>query len=257
MTKPIVLYDQHHERVGETYPRRAKQLVKSGRASWLIDGQSLQINTEYNPYPPNKEDVIEMSEAIYQNNGTIVEEPGHLHKEEPSELLLYMAKQNVAQKKSLIRNIIAYVLAWPILHTVFRFFPRVSTWNAHTDQTAIRRVVHEFPEVFVQESIPFSFWFPNPNGEYFSFEVPNRAWSGINDLVVSLTGAGFEQIYQPTTISSITRNELWWHFILGAMVAWGVWIAVRCFKVLRRRTANRAPKPDPILLEYQRLQSSI
>ena len=253
MTKPIVLYDQHHERVGETYPRRAKQLVKSGRASWLIDGQSLQINTEYNPYPPDKEDVIEMSEAIYQNNGTIVEEPGHLHKEEPSELLLYMAKQNVAQKKSLIRNIIAYILAWPILHTVFRFFPRVSTWNAHTDQTAIRGVVHEFPEVFVQESMPFLFQFPG--GEYFTSQSPNGFWGNINDFVVAATG-GFER-YQPTIMTSITRNELWWHFILGAMVAWGVWIAVRCFKVLRRRTANRAPKPDPILLEYQRLQSSI
>jgi len=271
MTKPIVLYDQNHERVGETYPRRAKQLVRSGRAAWLEEGQSLLMNTDYMPYPPTKEDLLTMNEDIYQSNGNIVEEiaPGEKSKEESNDLLLYLAKQNVAEKKSLFRHIIAFIAAWPVIHVLGQLFSRGGVRLSAGDHTMASQTVHEvmynmgqnMPRahrmIEASRNNPSFFFNPASNTAYV---WNNSEWINIWENM----GASIEQLvyefmpaHEIIGVASVTRTNFWWHFALGIMVAWGIFIAARGIKVLRRHRSNRAPKPDPVEMEYQRLKASI
>jgi len=251
MTKPIVLYDQNHERVGETYPRRAKQLVRSGRAAWLEEGQSLIIDTEYMPYPPKQEEAFTMNETIYQNNGQAVEEPTHHerpeapHSEMPNDLLLYLARKNVAEKKSLLRHVIAYIAAWPILHIfVFRYLSPGSVSGEQA--TATVHMLNEFVPRFRQIEpsgfgrIPMGHYIEGPFGEIIF---------NINEAVQAATPA-----------ANTGQSNLWWYFIMGVLITWGVFIAARAIKILRRHMSTRTPrpaKPDPVSLEYQRLKASM
>ena len=70
MTQKIKVTGEHGERVGETFPRRARQLVRSGRAEWAGDGISIRLHeglaAENDPQtfaesPRSKED----SEMVY------------------------------------------------------------------------------------------------------------------------------------------------------------------------------------------------
>ena len=118
MAIPIILYDENHERVGETYHRRAKQLVRSGRAYWLEEGHSLLLASylaEHQTLPPTKEEIPTMTESVFTNNGTAPEEPKAPCTSVSSDSLMYLAKQNVTQKKSLIRHIVAYIIAWALI----------------------------------------------------------------------------------------------------------------------------------------------
>jgi len=220
--KTIILYDKNHERVGETYPRRAKQLIKSGRATWLVEDQSLLLEASYQSYPPTKEETKPMTDVnLYTNDGSFAEEP-EIHHPEPeasNELLLYIAKKNVTEKRSFIRHLIAYILAWPVLHTiVFRFFHGMSRYSVQAEWG--RASIHVVNDVFA------------------GFSAPAHAF---------------------TPVAFIQRQNLMWHFALGAMAVWGVWILIRGFKVFRRYLQSRSPrplKPDPIEKEYQRLMGS-
>jgi len=246
MTKPIVLYDENHERVGETYPRRAKQLIKSGRAAWLEDGQSLLINTHYEPFPPVKEELFTMTETIYQNNGHAMEaeSPAAPPMEESNELLLYLAKKNVAEKKSLFRHVIAYILAWPVLHIAFRLF-----------REGYRGNLSSFTSHRVVEFVPHGEWFTD---NIFTFHSANPHVVEGSEAVSQIIAHHFDPVAQ-VFYQAAYRPDLLWHFALGMLAAWGIWIAVRGIKVLRRHMhtmAPRLPKPDPVALEYQRLMSS-
>ncbi|MCL2528227.1 MAG: hypothetical protein FWE42_07390 [Defluviitaleaceae bacterium] len=256
MTKPIVLYDQNRERVGETYPRRAKQLVRSGRAAWLEEGQSLLMNTDYMPYPVAKEDLLTMNEDIYQNNGNIVEASTPV--EESNDLLLYLAKQNVAEKKSLFRNIIAYIVAWPMLHFIIG---RLYSWGGRGRAFAGDRSIAQVQEAManVDRSVRiFGSSGASRPYVYLQQEVMN-AWGGDGFSLREFLLAIEPTAHYVTTqyFSGITTYNLWWHFFFGVMVAWGVYIALLGIKVLRRHMRNRAPKPDPVALEYQRLMGSV
>ena len=124
MAIPIILYDENHERVGETYHRRAKQLVRSGRGHWLEEGHSMMLTSylsaEKYPLPHSKEEVPTMTESVYNNNGIAYEEP-KAPTTASNDLLMYLAKQNVAQKKSLIRHVVAYAIAWAVILSSLNF----------------------------------------------------------------------------------------------------------------------------------------
>jgi len=252
MTKPIVLYDQNHERVGETYPRRAKQLLKSGRAVWLDEGQSMQICTDYQPNPPDKEDEISMTEPIYQNNGEPITEPVPVHPGESSDLLLYKAKRNVAEKRSLIRHLIAYIIAWPFLHAlIFRFFNGGSRTSAQMDHATAIRMANDF--------MP-SLQFRNFTTPYLFIQGPDGgSWGRVDSNAVNEVLVAFASDIQAYVPTAVQRHDFLWYFVLGVMVTWGVWIVARGIRVLGRhmnRKAPRALKPDPVAIEYQRLIAS-
>ena len=259
MNKPIVLYDQNHERVGETYHRRAKQLIRSGRAAWLEEGQSMQISN-YISYPPKKEDTITMSDHMYNNNGTPVEEPKATPTSEPSSLLLYIANKNVTERRNLIRHIIAYVLVWAIVLPLssFNYVPfRQDTRNRHArNEIAVAQSHILIPDIVEHWDIPLIHWSRNGYGIFNAHdtEIFRR---NIDEVVHALSA-----FYSPNVaVTTNTRSGLSqsWHFIMGALAAWGVWILVRSIKIFRQNARTRAPKaprPDPVALEYQRLMST-
>ena len=261
MTKPIVLYDQNHERVGETYPRRAKQLVKSGRAFWLEDGLSLQMAPapDEHPLPHAKED-LSMSETIYQNNGMPHEEPTAYHEHEgTNDLLMYLPKKNVAEKRSLLRH----VIAWLIIFAVAITFPTYTThvWTsssaANVEDGPVVRSVYEFaPEMQAQ---PRLYAWTSPGNGSGVFRIPQELMFSVGsyEIVFPNIARNVEVIEVTTTTQN--HNALW-HFFLGVMTAWGVWIAARSVKLLRRNMQSRgpkAPRPDPVALEYQRLKATM
>ena len=231
MAIPIILYDENHERVGETYHRRAKQLVRSGRAFWLEEGHSLLLASypEYQPLPPTKEETPTMTESAFTNNGVAPEEAEAPCPAGSNDLLMYLAKKNVAQKKSLIRHIIAYILTLPVLYAISNRALAVTATAAYPESFFGRLYEHMQPYLFVR-----------PSGfivNEVAFFASNDAW------------------YQPVAVSS---GFYFMHFMLGIMAAWGVWIAVRGFKIAYRHLQNKTPRPrrpDPIALEYQRLMS--
>jgi len=214
MNNSIVVYDKNHERVGETYPRRAKQLIKSGRASWIEEDQSLQLGIK--SCPPIQEEIIMTDVNLYQNNNSPAKEPTPIT-DESNALLLHIAKQNVAEKRSFIRHIIAYIIAWPVLHTIaIGWFSSSATANATAELHRINEAI-------------------TGGGNIFSIMIPT-------EFIVP--------------IAEIPRQTLLWHFMLGVLVAWGVWITVRGIKIFRRYLQSRIPRttrPDPVEKEYQRL----
>ena len=256
MKATIVLYDENNERVGETFPRRAKQLIKSGRAYWLEEGQTLRMALP----PPRKEEIT--METMYSNNGAPVAPPHH---EPPNELLMYLAKQNIKERRNLVRHVIAYVLVWAIIitanvfHTSTRNFftttsseaPEIEASTMHRGSWAFEdwdleryRVVLEMPDIPAVFITPHEIqaWAQTPivrNYEIFQFNntPPQQVLTGMHTTTVIYT------------------SNFNWAFAVGAMTVWGIVIISRSIKLLhrRRQMLAKTPRPDPVEMEYQRL----
>ena len=146
----IKIVGEHEEEIGETYPRRAKQLVKNGRAIWLEDGVSIQlVNKE-----PND---------MYTNNGVEIKPPPMpLVDETEDKLLLYLAKRTIAKKKELLRHVIAYVISWFTLAVLngARFFitdhPR--QWAANSARDLLHHYARYATVDRVQEVMDNAAW---------------------------------------------------------------------------------------------------
>ena len=282
MAIPIILYDENHERVGETYHRRAKQLVKSGRAYWLEEGHSLRLASYLSADPPIKEEVPIMSESVFNNNGIAPDEPKATPPEASNDLLMYLARKNVAEKKSLFRHVVAYIIAWVVILSSFNFGGPV--FRATNGDPIPIRTVQEQP---VMHNIGM-FEFRQPNSWFnidefldelfyeMRFVLPNN-WpcsrelfayeSGTSYIITpphrgfALNEAGGTYLSAhswPLPTTGSVRGYGLWHFIFGIMFAWGAWIAVRGCKIAYRHVKNktpRSPRPDPVAMEYQRLRS--
>jgi len=256
MTKPIVLYDENHERVGETYPRRAKQLVRSGRAFWLEDGQGLCINTKLESYPPHKEDVCNMEEPIYQNNGlpfasTETTQPG-----ESNDLLLYLAKRNVVQKLNLIKHIVVYAIIWFAIIAICS----VSFFHDNTAGTT------ELTELLGLSEFGHGGIRMSGHPRVFRVREGSISWAPLYDTtghIINFNDVFATESLWHTVDATSSPTPWWWFFSLGVMTAWGVWIVMRGIVVSRQYFQNRIPKtpkppkPDPIVLEYQRLKQRL
>ena len=177
-TYMITVFNEAEAPVGTTFPRRAKQLVRSGRAVWREEGRAVQLlpaQTKEEAMSNGEAPSIEYAELIEAAEATETAEPT----KDGDALLMYLAKQNVQERRSLVLHTLAFFAAWPGL-LIF--------WAAFVD------------------------------------------WR---------------------------RTPVLWHYIIGAMLAWGGWIAYRVLKRTTRRLRARARKmgrPDPVTREYQRLK---
>ncbi|MCL2378455.1 MAG: hypothetical protein FWC77_04930 [Defluviitaleaceae bacterium] len=290
MSIPIVLYDENHERVGETYHRRAKQLVRSGRAVWLEGGKSLQMAPYQAPeipaLPSIKEDVFKMTESIYTNNGMAPEAPETPPTDGVNELRMYLARQNVARKRNLVKNIVAYALAWVLLLSIGMSFTSHSTShrrgvtvgneairfttpfgasdgvflpsNFYLRESLIPDTFDPWPEVFVANAFDHSL-------EAYIIENVAQYITGIFDYVErGMRSAPFEVITPLSTGTAwhphtqVHYNNGFLHFLIGIMCAWGIWILARgtsIFRQHRQIRPRKVAKPDPVVLEYQRLSA--
>jgi len=104
----VTVLDHQNEIVGETFLRRAKQLVLKGRAKWADNAQSsITLLADHK----EETDMTNNQEYIDLTGGA----PPLPPPDKPSEdLLMYIAKRNVAKKKSLIINLIAIPITFLI-----------------------------------------------------------------------------------------------------------------------------------------------
>ena len=265
--KPIVLYDENHERVGETYPRRAKQLLRSGRAFWLEEGSTMRLITAIDEtYPPTKEDVLPMTEPVMQNNGMAVEStPPPITPTGSDDLLMYIAKQNVSRKRSLIRHIVAFILAWILFFAIsHNSFLGVVNFRGDIDEAPVGEAI-TFQQMLEDLPLPVI----NYNSHRGSFSVgPNGIWidGTYNGNILNILDEFFpvanweRQTATTATFRNLERQvftRMGIHrdmFFLGVLFTWGLWIVIRTVKIVRSNMRSKVARPDPIAMEYQRLR---
>jgi len=206
--------------VGTTYPRRAKQLVRNGRATWMEEGQTLQLLPDHTLTVPAaiKEGSPMDEDIIYPTNDKAEAfAPDHMGSDE---MLLYLAKKNVQDKKNLTKHIWAFIIAWPVLGvllgSVINNIGHPLRWDINYSITNLHNLVSQLPEDYS--------W---------------NAQTAIRTL---------ETLYR-TYVPPV------WYVIVGAMALWGAWIAVRVVKRANAKSNSGTTKPDPVLLEYKRLKS--
>lgn len=221
----ITLYNQRREKVGETYPRRAKQLVRSGRATWLEESIALQLTTDTPPPATIKEEIIMSDEDIYSTNGSPknVAQPSDCT--EDNDLLMYLARKNVRKKRNLIRHFAAFVAASLVLLILFEL---------------------------------------SAAGSHRIARLANWQYDNVNTMMGSphLEASQSDQLMEMRWFLEDTMrlvNPIW-VFILGVMAAWGGWILTHIvIRIARkfRMGSTKKPKPDPVAIEYVRLKKMV
>jgi hypothetical protein len=196
----ITLYDKKSKKIGSLYPRRAKQLVLSGKAAWLDEGRSLQMASDITDSSSAnfKEEKIVIDDNFFQTNEAHRASATASVPCEPDVLLMYQAKQNVKDKKNLIKHILAFIVAWPVLGIIYSNLvgglnPR--WWSVVENLGIIRGYIPEEHG-----------WVLHHLENYFR-------WG-----------------YVPST----------WYIFLGAVIAWGGWILFRIAKRVVRRIQKRS-----------------
>jgi len=112
----------------------------------MVPFQALEVPA----HPPIKEELPEM-ESIYTNNGIAPEITEAPHPAPPNELRMYLARQNVARKRNLVRNIIAYVIAWIVcfglMHPAFATVNQIGQTH-RTNLVIYEPFAQEIPQLF-------------------------------------------------------------------------------------------------------------
>ena len=205
--------------MGTTYPRRAKQLVRNGRAVWLEEGQTLQLTAEPDSTPPvTIEEEAQMDDKMYPTNGKAKTYTSD-HTEESDDLLMYLAKKNVREKRNLGWHVLAFIIALIILGTLFG----VNHTHSHPMSSQIRGAINNVQSI--QSYVPV-----------------DSLWH-VGNAIGAMERVMFSHI--PSVL----------YMLSGALILWGAWIVVRAAKIFRRK--KKSAKPDPVLLEYKRLKDTI
>ena len=209
----LAVYNESGVQVGMTFPKRARQLINKQRALWHDD-----THTSIRLLPELKEEAMDE----YLNDELAIEEPPS--STATDDLLLYIARKNVREKRNFLKHLVAYVMAWPLFGLFF------ATVLENTRHPQHRRLGHLN-------------WNLERLGEYTS-GVENAAW-----VVDDINRWG----------QSLFNNHLthpMFYMIVGALIAWGVWIFVRAvnMRVATRIARERKHKPDPVQMEYKRLK---
>jgi len=215
MIQQIAVYDESGAQVGMTFPKRAKQLVGKQRAIWHDDEHTAifllpEVKTE---------DALDDESVDAEHDAPKDAEPAY---KESDDLLLYLAKKNVKEKKRLIWLIVAYIIAMPL---VYAFYVNNVRASLHPQYRSIMSITD-----FADETIPMLI-------ETFMLE---DAVSVLHAIAVTYTPPG-------------------WYFVRGLWTAWTVWIVVGIARQaakhfwLQRKKAGR----DPVNEEYQRLKGMV
>ena len=224
MQEKISVFDENNIPTGRTYYRRAKQLVARGRAAWH-DGGKTAIRLI-----PRKNDT-DKEIAIMEYDSAI----SKLENEE----LLYTAKRNVRLKRGLMWNIIAFLVAAPLIYVIFAGFL--------DDVLGPGRVIlvenHDFISSMSHlNSMAFQF---SSVGDTEASAIVAQATS---DLVSAFSAAGIEP---QVLIHGTTPFDAAWFFTWGAYFAWGVFILTRLALYLAPKFKRK--EQERVSAEYRRL----
>ena len=163
---------------------------------------------------------------VYPTNG----EPIALAEATPDvdALLLYKAKQNVKSRRNLLKHILAFIAAWPFIGI---FYASTISNMVHPRWWSISNQLQELYNL--------------------SQHLPEEYYWALNNLNHTV-GWYFRNGHTPGI----------WFMLMGAMLAWGGWIAVRFIRVVilplakkLRTGVTKKAKPDPVVQEYNRLKS--
>ena len=222
MQEKIAVFDANNIKIGSTFHRRAKQLVGKGRAVWQGEGQTAICLT-------SKEEPT--SREIDMENISSGHDPG-------SELLLYIAKENVKRKRNLLKHIIALIIVAPLLvvfYTNFLGDALATSANASANS----------PEVLTMIELRLA-------GETFS---RNHNTAAVNTIAQAMLEMAELAMLQELTADQGIATDLHaaWYFTWGAYAAWGLYVLTRLVQYLSHKGAG---KKDPVLAEYNRLKRS-
>ncbi|MCL2376731.1 MAG: hypothetical protein FWC76_04960 [Defluviitaleaceae bacterium] len=183
----IMVFDENNVETGQTYPRRAKQLVTKGRAVWQEDGQSAIRMT---PKEADKETI-----KMGYNDIDVAQD---------NDELLHTAKSNVRQRRSLICHIIAFLIAAPLIFAALPNF----LGNAPTGDIANAALANdEAVAAILNELRQMAFTF----GQHGNAAAARTVAQAANDLVNPPASNAHDMQY----------------FVWGAYFAWGVFILSR------------------------------
>ena len=188
-----------------------------GKAAWLDEGSSLQIvsNITDSSSTTIKEEKTVIDDNVFQSNDRPKATVIVADSDEADVLLMYQAKQNVKDKKNLIKHVVAFIAAWPAL-AIFH----ISANGVHPRWWSISHDLNALSAYIPEE---------------YDWVLSNIQWYFLSGYVPGI-----------------------WYVSLGAVLAWGGWIAIRIAKRTAKkfRTSSKA-KPDPVLQEYKRLKSMV
>lgn len=178
-----------------------------------------------------------MPEEMYNNNGVpyAVTEGAETEATDATDddaVLMYQAKLNVKDKQNLKRHIIAFLIAIPVLAFVhLMFFDNHQLHNVRSNQhqqaVEILSAVHQLDTIVVGDARLL-----------------------FHDMVFIVEDLWYN--------NRVYRSRADWGVLMGAMLFWGGWITFRIFKRIRPLIKIRripATKPDPVLLEFNRLKN--
>jgi len=193
-----------------TFPKRARQLVSKQRALWHDDA-----HTAIRLLPEAKEEV---PLGEYLDDDILGETDGA---SKSDDLLLYLARKNVREKRSLAKHFVAFIAALPTIVILY--------------EVISRNLRH--PAYYMWNNL-----YPDVDTTVWRFSYGNT-WA-----IMDMYAEG-QDIFH-----SLTHPIM--YGIIGIMIAWGVWIFVRCVNAITNNRGYKGKtKPDPVQVEYQRLKS--
>ncbi|MCL2405302.1 MAG: hypothetical protein FWC92_07125 [Defluviitaleaceae bacterium] len=205
MIQQLAVYDESGTQIGMTFPKRARQLISKQRALWHDD-----THTAIRLLPDTKVDT-----PLEEYLGDALDDtPGP---SASNDLLLYLAKKNVREKRNLIKHILAYIAAWPVISV---FYHLIIHGARHPAYWQMRRAIQALDQLNVAA---------NPR-------------SRVEDAIMSL----YNGLMHPMM-----------YLIFGFMVAWGIFIIARIVnRVIASYRVGRVKKAkrDPVQIEFQRLK---
>ena len=105
MEGKVLLYDSNDVKIGETFKRRAKQLVKQQRATWIDDKQ------EAIRFAPGAEK-IESTATNEDGNNTIATVSDSIFQDD---VLIALAERRIKERNRIIIHTIAFIPCWFLL----------------------------------------------------------------------------------------------------------------------------------------------
>ncbi len=106
--KKITVVDTYDIILESTYERRAKQLVKKGRAYWLTESKICLVELIQSPKESvNVETILQPKQL---NDGYAVVDQGESNKLYDKNNLIYLAKRKVARRRNFQRHMVVYVI---------------------------------------------------------------------------------------------------------------------------------------------------
>jgi len=176
-----------------------------------------------------EEETFMIDNGVYLTNGEPV--AAARISEKTDALLLYQAKQNVKDKKNLIKHLVFYVVTWISLGFLFA---TVINNMTHPHYHSIRNNLNSLQEI----AAPY---ISEDEVRWTVRWLADEVWWAVN------------QYLGPRYMPNV------WYVSLGVMLAWGGWIVVR---IVRRGAksikahSTKKGKPDPVMQEYNRLKNS-